>query len=209
MLADKNRVYSSLVQDTSKPIAAENAGTLVVEKRHTSNHRLTGEAASLSWQSESGEQLSATAEVLSTITDGIVVEIPNPVASGQTVSVHWDCVERRAEVYHCEKKGSGFLVILRFLPRERRKADRLPTGGVGTLHWCNRAGTRKVVVVRVRDIGPNGIQVESPEPLSMGEIVRLSGETLECTGQIRYCRPEGARFVAGIRFSRPPYPKKL
>lgn len=167
----------------------------------------TERSAAFSWRSASGETLHATAEVETIMQDGIVLLAPAPITVGQTVYLNWSGAERRAEVHHCEKRANAYLLILRFILYERRRADRLSSAGTGTLQWSMPGGARQAARVSVRNIGASGALIVSDQPLVVDQMVRLSGETWECIGRIRYCRRDGKKFLSGIQLTQPPQPK--
>src|SRR5581483_3815902 len=87
---------------------------------------------------------------------------------------------------------------------ERRRLDRLPASGSGTLEWIDPSRRRRTATVTVKDITADGVRLEADQPLETWNGARLIGETWECLGSIRYCRPENGRFVAGMQLTRLP-----
>ncbi|GEM_PF-1801455 len=87
---------------------------------------------------------------------------------------------------------------------ERRRLERLPASGSGTLEWTDPTRRHRTATVTVKDITADGVRLEADEPLETLNGARLVGETWECLGSIRYCRPENGRFVAGMQLTRLP-----
>ena len=160
--------------------------------------------ASVEWLTEAGERRSAVARVEGMEGEEMTTRLPEALATGQTVWVYEGTAVRTTCVRSCEPQAEGFLVRLTL---QRRREEREPAGGIGVLRWSGLKGPRTAEVL-VRDIGSGGMQLELPVPVDVDQTVRLEGQNFECIGLIRYCRPKGARFVAGIQFTRPPYDKK-
>ena len=155
---------------------------------------------------DAGEGRNVLADAETVTEDGMVVLLQEPVVAGQTVWIREQPAARVATVLSCVKRASGYLVSLKVRPLERRRGSRLPAGGCGTLHWAGPDGSKSAVVA-VRNMTSGGMQLEVPERLDVGQNIRLSGETWQCQGTVRYCRPEGGHLVAGVQLTRPPYPK--
>ena len=171
------------------------------------DHRIEKDKAKLAWRAaRSGEGHYALAQVEAVTADGMVVLLSEPLVAGQSVWIQEQPSDRVATVLCCVKRVMRYLVILKLRPLERRRESRLLAGGNGTLHWGGPDGV-KSAMVSVCNMTESGMQLEVPERLQATQSIRLSGETWECHGIVRYCRPEGGRLVAGVQFTRPPYPK--
>ena len=134
----------------------------------------------------------------------MTIRLPEALTAGQTVWVCEGAGVRIGSVRDCEPQAEGFLVRLAI---QRRREERQAVGGAGVLQWLGPNGPR-TVEVQVRDISDHGMQLELSEPVKVDQTVRLAGQNFECIGLVRYCQPKGARFVAGIQFTRPPYGKE-
>lgn len=162
-----------------------------------------GAAVVVMWRSAVGDSRSVPAEVKDVTTWGVAIFMSEALVGGQTVSVRWDDRKTKAVVRHCERRATGFLVVLRFLPFERRKEDRLATDGHAVLRWVDGSGVH-VKTVWVKDATPGGLQVETEQPLAVRQAVRVSGAIWDCGGHVRYSVAEGEKFIVGIQFSEPP-----
>lgn len=92
------------------------------------------------------------------------------------------------------------------LQTNRRRTHRAATNGVGILSWSDR-GLRHNETVRVMNASDGGLQVKLAKKVPLGALVRISGETVECLGYVRYSRPIGPMgldFVSGIEFCQQP-----
>lgn len=162
-------------------------------------------STTISWLTASGERHTVAAEAVATA-DGVRAELAEPVAIGQTVWVAWEPAARRAFVKSCEAREDRYVAELGFLVHERRRQDRLPAVGSGTLHWF--AGSRdRTATVEVDDVTESGVRVRAPEPIAPGEMVRLTGESWECLGRVHYCNAVEGGTVLGIELTGPAYQK--
>jgi hypothetical protein len=177
-----------------------------LENPPTAERSISGGSVTLSWESLAGGSSTDLASIEDVTADGIIVRLRESVTVGQTVRVRDDLAERKATVQHCERQEDGFLAVLHFVAFDRRREDRLPTAGQGTLHWKDRGGGQ-IAGVFVRNIAESGVQIELHKRLEPHQTVWLSGEAWECEGRVRYCRREGSKYLAGIQLLRPPYPK--
>ena len=82
--------------------------------------------------------------------------------------------------------------------RERRRYDREPLTGEGTLSWAGPTGTHNEEQVRVRNLSDEGIQLEVARAVPVRSMVRLSGATEECYGSTCYCERDGDKYLVGL-----------
>ena len=160
--------------------------------------------ARLVWHSETGERRSAVALVEGVTAQEVTIRLPEALAAGQVVWVYEGTGVRATNVRDCVPQAKGFRVRLAF---HRRRERRQPVEGAAVLHWLGPHGSR-TARVQVHDVSDDGMRVELPEPVEVDQTVRLVGRGLECVGLVRYCRPKGSGFAAGIQFTGPPYEKK-
>lgn len=85
---------------------------------------------------------------------------------------------------------------------------------------CVRQGTlsteglKRNLARTVVDVSRTGAQLSVSEPLEAGSLVRFTlhlnqfADALEAPGEIRWCRPDGAYYRAGLRFVNIPEDKK-
>ncbi len=175
-------------------------------RRHHERHRASG-AAKVVWLNSSGMRRSSTAEIQNVSAGGMAVKIPQPLEAGQMVILDWKVAEEKGLVRFCRQEADGFLAGVRFVPRDRRREDRLSVSGRGTLYWTDGPGERRAVAVTVTNVTDEGIQIEIPEAIPVSKHVRLSGDALECLGVLRYCEKIGTQFVGGIQLVRPVHEK--
>ena len=92
--------------------------------------------------------------------------------------------------------------------RERRALKRQPAGGGGTLFWTDPFGRSGASAVVARNVTEKGIQLEARDKIPVAAAVRLSGQTLECIGSVRYCSRDGEKYLVGIVIAGQPYGKQ-
>ncbi len=162
-------------------------------------------STTISWLTTSGERHTVDAEALATA-DGVRANLAEPAAVGRTVWVTWGPAPRRAFVKSCQALDDRYLAELGFLAHERRRQDRLPAVGLGTLHWFE--GSRgRTATVEVEDVTESGVRLRAPAWVAPGDMVRLTGETWECLGRVLYCHAGQGGIAVGIELIRPAYPK--
>ena len=54
----------------------------------------------------------------------------------------------------------------------------------------------------MRDLSPNGMQLQCPVPLNENQVIRISCKALSATGRVRFCNrgTTGNLFIAGVEF---------
>jgi len=162
-------------------------------------------STTITWLTASGDRHTVAARAFATA-DGVRAELAEPVPIGQTVWVAWEPAARRAFVRSCQAVDDLYIAELGFLAQERRRQDRLPAVGSGALHWF--AGSQgRTATVEVEDVTESGVRVRAPEPIAPGEMVRLTGESWECLGRVRYCHVGDDGSILGIELTGPAYPK--
>lgn len=159
----------------------------------------------ISWLAPSGER-HRVAAVASPAPAGVLAELAEPAVVGRTVWVEWEPAERRAFVRSCEARDGRYLAELTFLAQERRREDRIPSAGNGSLEWFEMREKRAAPVV-VEDVTEGGVRLRLEESLSQVDMVRLTGETWECLGKVRYCLARDGGTVLGIELAGPAYLK--
>lgn len=90
---------------------------------------------------------------------------------------------------------------------DRRRDERLPASGMGTLHWADRWSGVRSALVNVRNVCQEGVTIELPEAVEAPRFARLTGGHWQCLGWLRYCEEREGKIVAGFQFTRRPYPK--
>lgn len=67
-------------------------------------------------------------------------------------------------------------------------------------------GIKRNLARNVADLSRTGVQLGVTEPLDPGTLVRFTlhlnkfADALEAAGEVRWCRPDGAHYLAGLRF---------
>jgi hypothetical protein len=161
----------------------------------------------VSWLTASGQRQRAPVQAVAN-REGAVAILPGPLAVGQTVWIEQACAERRAYVRSCQTTAGECVADLRFLVEERRRQDRIPVSGQGEVHWYDKAGLRRVAAVAVENVTESGVRLNMSESLRGVPMLRLTGETWECLGRIRYCESGVAGYGVGVELAGPAYLKE-
>jgi hypothetical protein len=162
--------------------------------------------AQVYWLDHAGE-LRGGVEAVKDAEDGLVARLPTQLIVGQTVWVRSAVGNQKGFVRSCLPSGETFLTAVQILSCDRRREDRYPVVGQGTLKW-NDGRLHHTSAVQVCNVTPEGVRVRLDRELHSGQMVRLSGETWECIGAVRYCEPEGGHYWAlGLEILGSAYPK--
>ena len=160
------------------------------------------------WIDSEGRHQSQPMEVLDRSPDGLGFRLSQRLEAGQTVWVEMDGgTFPKGVVCFCESDGESYRAGLLQLQQEPRRFNRQSIGGTATLSWMDRPAARVSVLVMVRDMTADGLQLEVAMAVPVSSVVRLSAQELECHAVTRYCRRAEGRYVIGIEFLRSPYDK--
>ena len=182
-------------------------------KRRTPNRRSEDrlpclEQATCFWIDPEGSRQSQAIQVLDRSEDGLGFRVSHRLESGQTVWVEIDSeVFLKGVVRFCEWEVDGYRAGLVQVHRERRRFDREPSGGAGTLYWADDTNRRISAPVIIRNQTSGGLQLEIPVAIPVSTVIRLSGSVLECQGVVRYCRRTEGHHLIGIEFLGIPHRK--
>ena len=152
------------------------------------------------WIDGEGTRHCERVQLLNCSDKGLGFQCSDRLNVGQTVWVELDSEICRAVVRFCKKDSDGYRTGLLRIRRERRRADRVPIGGSGMLQWAAIS-----TPVMIRNVNPDGLQVETAIKVPLSTVVRLSGSTLECLAITRYCRPAEDHYLVGLELLRPPW----
>ena len=175
-------------------------------KHRTSNRRSQARLPSLEqatciWTDREGGRQCEPIQVLDRSDDGLGFRLSHRLESGQTVSIELDTETfLKGVVRFCERDVGGYRAGLIRVRRERRRFDREPSGGAGTLYWAESTNRGISAPVVIRNVTSEGLQLEIPVAVPVSTVVRLSGSVLECQGIIRYCRQAEGHYLIGIEF---------
>ena len=105
----------------------------------------------------------------------------------------------------CVEEGESFQVRFERLRMDRRRTRRATTSGTGTLQWRAEDGAKVEATVTVCDVGDDGLGMTTPKPVPAQQVVRLSGQDIECVGSVRSCTKAGDEYRVAIQFVKEPY----
>lgn len=155
---------------------------------------------------EDGELVQETTGVAENVSEnGFSILTAEPISIGQTVWVVGRSVTgRKAVVRYCQASESGYNLGVRAISRDRRRIDRQPVDGAGVLRFGDSRGHTVKSEVVVKNISNGGMQLQIGVPAEKETYVRLTGESLECEGTVRYCQQDGESYLLGVQFIREP-----
>ncbi len=161
------------------------------------------ESATVRWQKPDGELSALEVEITDTSSKGLGIRLPDEIPVGQTVTISaGEDKKYRGVLRHCRPQDDGYFAGVVLVFRERRRNDREPLAGEGTLSWAGPTGAHNEEQVRVRNLSEEGIQLEVPREVPVSSMVRLSGVTEECFGSTCYCEPDGDKYLVGLHLVR-------
>ena len=182
-------------------------------KRRTPNRRSEDrlpcqEQATCIWIDLEGRRQSQPIQVLDRSEDGLGFRVSRRLEYGQSVWVEIDSETfLKGVVRFCEWEVDGYRAGLVRVRRERRRFDREPSGGAGTLYWADGTNCAISAPVITHNVTSEGLQLEIPVAVPVSTVVRLSGHELECQGVTRYCEQAEGHYLIGIEFLGQPYSK--
>lgn len=160
------------------------------------------------WIDREDRRQSHPIQVLDSSEEGLGFRLSHRLESGQTVWVEIDTgTLLKGVIRFCEWDVDGYRAGITRVRRERRRFDREPSGGAGTLYWAESTNRQTSAPVVVRNKTSEGLQLEIPVAVPISTVVRLVGSTLECQGFTRYCRAAEGHYLVGIEFLSQPCPK--
>ena len=86
--------------------------------------------------------------------------------------------------------------------RERRRHEREPTTGEGTLSWSGPAGALIEDQASVQNLSEEGFQLAVPSEVPVASMVRLTGARAAYFGSSCYCQSESGKYLVGLHVVR-------
>ena len=157
------------------------------------------DSATISWRKPGGELAALEIEITDTSPKGLGIRLPDEIPVGQTVTISASEDKKyRGVLRHCRPQDGGYFAGVVLVFRERRRNDREPVTGEGTLSWAGPTGTQNEEQVGVRNLSDEGIQLAVARAVPVPSMVRLSGVTEECFGSTCYCERDGDQYLVGL-----------
>ena len=161
------------------------------------------EPATVTWRKPDGELAALEIEIIVTSSKGLGIQLPDEIPVGQTVTISaTEHTKYRGVLRHCRPRDGGYFAGVVLVFGERRRNDREPLTGGGTLSWADPTGVHSEEQVRVRNLSDEGIQLEVPSAVPVPVMVRLSGVSEQCFGSTCYCEPAGDKYLVGLHLVR-------
>ena len=177
----------------------------MLRDRRRQPRRQVAQSGVLIWNESEARQIEST-QVEDVSVHGIGLSCNRALPIGQTVwfePLPGPIV--KGVVRHCDIRENNYVLGVFRIEAERRRVERLPVRGEGTLDWYGDGGKTCSAPVVVRNASEFGLQLASPTPVPAGSAARLSGNTIGCVGTVCYCAPADGEFLVGLHFSQQPY----
>ena len=163
----------------------------------------TGAAATIKWRKPDGEFSTQEIEIRGVSSKGLGIYLLDDIPVGQTVTISAaEDKNYKGVLRYCRPQSEGYLAGVVLVFRERRRYDREPSAGEGTLSWTDPAGAHHEEQVRVRNLSEEGIQLEVPRAVVVPSMVRLSGVSEQRFGSTCYCEPASDKYLVGLHLAR-------
>ncbi len=165
------------------------------------------QTALVEWQDmEKGEQAVAV-RVENQSRNGYAIRAPRLIAIGKTVLITpEDEAPIKAVVRHCASGVGGWRLGVELVPKDRRRFDREPMYCAAELS-CTRAGRGDDWPVIIRDASEGGLQIESPEPLTLEQVIEVTHLGASRQGVVMHCRAAEDGYRIGVQFIGPAHPE--
>jgi hypothetical protein len=174
--------------------------------RRRQPRREISQAGTLMWNgNNNGRQVEAV-RVENVSVHGMGLRLARPLPVGQTVWFEPSAGAMiKGVIRHCEEHDGQYAAGLVRVENERRRTERQPVRGAGTLDWYGPGGKTSSTQVLVRDASEFGLQLAAADPVPVGCVTRLTGEAIGCLGTVCYCTPTDEGYLVGLHFTRQPY----
>ena len=186
-----------------KPSPSEATSGQRAEQRGEPRVPAAEAAATIRWQKPDGEFSALEIEITDTSSKGLGIQLPDKIPVGQTVTVSApEDKKYRGVLQYCRPQDGGYFAGVGLVFRERRRSDREPLAGEGTLSWVDPTGARTEEQVWVQNLTEEGIQLEVPREVPVPSMVRLTGAQEEYFGSTCYCVPDGDKYLVGLHLGQ-------
>jgi PilZ domain len=105
-------------------------------------------------------------------------------------------------VRHCASGEGGFYLGVELIRNDRRRSDREPMYCSAQI-TCTRAGRRADLAVIIRDASEGGLQLESPEPVKVEQLIEISHLGSYREGVVTHCNEVDDGYRIGVQFVGP------
>ncbi len=172
-------------------------------ERRAEPRRCSTEGATIKWRKPAGELAKQEIEIKDRSSGGLGIQFPDEIPVGQTVTISApEDKKYRGVLRHCRSRGGGYFAGAVLVFRERRRHDREPVAGEGTLSWSGPAGAPIEEQVGVQNLSEEGIQLVVPSKVPVASMVRLTGSRAAYFGSSCYCQSESGKYLVGLHVVR-------
>jgi hypothetical protein len=181
-----------------RQVVAERSAAL--REKRDGTRRPSHQTALVEWQDiEKGDQALA-GRLENRSRRGFGIRAPRQIAAGKTILVTpEDEAPIKAVVRHCSSIENGWYLGVELVPREKRRSDREPMHCVARI-TCTRAGRTDDLDIIIKDASEGGLQLESPEPLAVDQVIEVSHLNSSREGLVAYCEQRDEAYRIGVQF---------
>lgn len=197
------RLRDTLARIFQAESEAESVLETPVERRSTAR-RPAYQTALIEWlDAEKGVQALA-GRMENRSRKGFGLRVPRLIARGKTILVTpEEEAPIKAVVRNCSTGEGGWYLGVELIPNDKRRSDREPMHYAARV-TCTRAGRRDDLAVIIRDASEGGVQLESPEPLKVDQMIEVTHLGMCREGVVSHCKQRDDGYRIGVQFIGPP-----
>lgn len=201
------RFKDTLARIFRTPAAEEPDEAPTPQERRAGSRKPSFQTVLVEWEDlEKGSQAFA-GRLENRSAKGLGIRGPRLIPRGKTILVSaQDEPTVKAVVRHCVSGAGGFYLGAEVILQDKRRSDREPMHFAAEIS-CTREGRRDNLPVIIRDASESGLQLESPEPRSVEELIEISHLGSYRQGTVTHCRQVDDCYRIGVHFIGPALPE--
>lgn len=202
MLGSLDRLLAALFE----PMNIQSPEHIAPDDRRIDERFVCNEPVGVEWADEKDNLVGVVAETKDCSDSGVSVLVKTPFTVGTTI---WLTRESeplvKAVVRHVKQQEDGYLLGLVLVKVEKRRTNRDPVAGRGTLAWATSRGEARHCTAAVTNANEFGVRVEIPVEIPVGLVVTLEGDVMQCTGSVCYCKAlDDGTYSIGLHIAGKP-----
>ncbi len=189
-----------------EPMNVQSPEHMAPDERRTEQRFRRNETVGVEWVDENDNLVGLMAQTEDCSDSGVSIRIDTQFAVGTTLWLTRDSKPLvKAVVRHVKQTEDGYLLGLILIKIERRRSNRDPVAGRGTLTWATSRGEARHCAAAVTNANEFGVRVEIPEEIPVGSVATLEGNVMQCTGPVCYCKAlDDGTYSVGLHIAGKP-----